>query len=344
MNVMLTSVGRRTYLVEYFKEALEGIGRVHASNSDFSIALPLADAYLITPLIYDDTYIPSLLEYCQTNDIQALISLFDIDLLVLAKNREKFEKIGVQLVLASEESVEICNDKWKTYQLLLEMGIKAPKTYLQIEEARKTIDRGEVSFPLIIKPRWGMGSLAIYTVDDDEELKVLYKKSAKEVFNSYLKYETLLTPEHPLIIQEKLVGMEYGLDIINDLDGNYITTFAKTKTVMRAGETDIGNTVSSEPFVNIAENLSRKIRHQAILSVDCFVCGNQVYVVEMNCRISGHYPLSHLAGVNLPLQIVKWLEGKSTDLSLLTFQTGLTIAKELVPRVIVPAPAKSVTV
>ena len=33
MNILLTSAGRRTYLVEYFKEALAGHGKVYASNS-----------------------------------------------------------------------------------------------------------------------------------------------------------------------------------------------------------------------------------------------------------------------------------------------------------------------
>ena len=36
MNILLTSAGRRTYLVEYFKEALQmaGVeGQVHTANS-----------------------------------------------------------------------------------------------------------------------------------------------------------------------------------------------------------------------------------------------------------------------------------------------------------------------
>lgn len=34
MNILFTSVGRRTYLVEYFKEALNGCDEVHVANSD----------------------------------------------------------------------------------------------------------------------------------------------------------------------------------------------------------------------------------------------------------------------------------------------------------------------
>ena len=33
MNVLLTCVGRRNYMVEYFREALNGRGQVYAANS-----------------------------------------------------------------------------------------------------------------------------------------------------------------------------------------------------------------------------------------------------------------------------------------------------------------------
>ena len=65
MNILLTSVGRRTYLIEYFKEAMQGIGSVYASNSEYTYSLSHADEYVITPIIYDETYISFLIDYCK---------------------------------------------------------------------------------------------------------------------------------------------------------------------------------------------------------------------------------------------------------------------------------------
>ncbi len=48
MNILLTSAGRRTYLVEYFKEALHMAGEagmVHAANSKVSPAFFAADRW-----------------------------------------------------------------------------------------------------------------------------------------------------------------------------------------------------------------------------------------------------------------------------------------------------------
>ena len=64
MNILITSVGRRSYMVNFFKNALNGNGLVHVSNSsDITPAFQVADRSIVTPLIYDDNYIPFLLKY-----------------------------------------------------------------------------------------------------------------------------------------------------------------------------------------------------------------------------------------------------------------------------------------
>ncbi len=90
MNILLTSAGRRSYLVDYFKKELGDDGGVYASNSVMTSTLKKADGWLITPLIYDERYIPSLLDFCEKKNIRAVIPLLDIDLPILALNRGAF--------------------------------------------------------------------------------------------------------------------------------------------------------------------------------------------------------------------------------------------------------------
>ena len=116
MNVLLTSVGRRAYMVKYFKDVLGKDGHVHVCNSDDkTVAFHYADKAVISPLIYNEEYVPFLLNYCKENSIDIIISLFDIDLPILSKNKDKFEKIGTKVIVSNPELIEICNDKWKTY-------------------------------------------------------------------------------------------------------------------------------------------------------------------------------------------------------------------------------------
>src|SRR5690606_40295166 len=100
MNILITSAGRRTYMVDYFREALNGKGKVFAANSEMTYALKKADGYVLTPAIYDGSYIDFLLTYCKENQISALISLFDIDLPVLSKNRHRFKEVGVEVLVS----------------------------------------------------------------------------------------------------------------------------------------------------------------------------------------------------------------------------------------------------
>lgn len=333
INVLLTSAGRRSYIVDYFKKT-EGIGKVYASNSNYTIALKRADGYFISPLIYSDNYISSVIDFCKKNDVNVVLSLFDIDLLVLAKNRKVFEDNGIKLILASSEFVEICNDKWKTYQFIKSLGLQTPKTYLTVKEVKTAVLKGELSYPIIMKPRWGMASMGIYKVDNDLELEVFTEKCHKDIFKSYLKYESSFTKDEAIIYQEIMDGEEYGLDVLNDLNGQYIDTFAKQKVTMRSGETDLGRTASNLPFVDATKKISLASSHEGILSVDCFKNDRGVFIIEMNCRISGHYPLAYLAGFNYPQILIDWMNGKTLNEYNLRFKENLYIIKDLVPTIL----------
>lgn len=337
MNILLTSAGRRTYLINYFKDAIGGDGQIHASNSVYTNTLSYADRYIITPQIYDKEYLDFLLQYCRENAIAAIISLFDIDLPILSAHKDDFKKNGVQLVVSNVNAIKICNDKWLTYKFLLQIGLKTPWSCISLDELKKGIFEKQIQYPIILKPRWGMGSIGIYQVDNDLELEVLYKKLQRQIFDTYLRFESSEDRDHCIIFQEKIKGQEYGLDVLNDLDSNYVTTIAKKKVAMRAGETDIAEIVNPEPFFGIARKLSHELGHIANLDVDCFVNEDgEIYVLEMNCRFGGQYPFSHIAGANFPKQIIKWLNNEPTDFNLVTPRVGCIGCKELLPTLISP--------
>lgn len=331
MNFLLTSVGRRGYLVKYFKDVVGKSGLIHVSNSEDTFVFKYADGHFISPLIYNENYISSILQYCSDNEVEVVISLFDIDLPVLAKHKQQFDEAGIKLILAPYDSVSICNDKWRTYELLSELGISTPYTSTSLTQTLADIRDGKIAYPLVIKPRWGMASIGVYFADDEDELRVLYKKCYKDILTTHLKFESEGNLEQAILIQQKVKGHEHGIDVLNDLNGQFVACFAKKKVRMRAGETDLGLTVSAEPFAQLSERLAARLQHQGILSVDCFVDGEHLYVTELNCRISGHYPISHLAGFNFPAVLNAWLSNKRPEPAWLTMAEGIYVTKELLP-------------
>lgn len=330
VNLLLTSAGRRGYIVEYFKKVLGNEGKVYAGNSSsFSAAFSYADEHILTPLIYDESYIPFLIDFCKTNHIHFLISLFDVDLLVLAQNKQKFQEIGTEVIVSPVQVVERCNDKWKTYLFCRENGIKTAKTYLDPEEAYSDLEKSALPFPLIIKPRWGMGSIAMFEAENRKELELLYEKCRRDIQKSYLKYEAAFDPEKCVIIQQKLSGAEYGIDIINDLNGNYCGNVVRKKYAMRSGETDCAAVVKDKVISEFAERLGKCSGHIGNMDVDVFVDKGDVYLLEMNARFGGGYPFSHLAGVNLPGAIVKWLKGEAITNELTVKEYNKIIQKDI---------------
>jgi len=335
MNILLTSSGRRTYIVEYMKKALGGNGKIHAANSIFSIAMQAADKSVCTPVIYDSNYIDFLLKYCVDNQISAIISLFDIDLPVLARSKKMFAENNIQVVVSDYWITQVCNDKFKTYTFLTDNGFHTPVTFIELEKAKASLAKGEMKYPLIVKPRWGMGSIGIYEADNDSELDVFYAKVKKHIQQTYLKYESQEDVDHCVLIQEKIDGQEYGIDILNDLKGNFATAVPKKKLAMRSGETDSAEVIAHDGLIHMGKELSAKLRHCGNLDIDCFERDGIFYVLEMNCRFGGQYPFSHLAGVDFPAAIIAWLKGEEPSPKCFEFRPGTIGVKDITPKILV---------
>lgn len=332
MNILLTSVGRRSYLVNYFKDALKPLnGKVFAANSIETYALQQADEFTLTPQIYSAEYIDFLIDCCIKNKITVLISLFDIDLPILAKNKQRFKDIGVDVIVSDPEVIDICNDKWKTYQFLIKHSIKTPTTYISFTKAVTALNNTELAYPVIIKPRWGMGSIGIYKADNLEELQVLYKKVRNEIESSYLKFESSADIDNAILIQQCITSDEYGIEVVNDLQKNYVTTFCKKKLAMRSGETDQAITIENSKLSLIGKNLSSALGHVAMLDSDCLEINGDFYVLELNARFGGQYPFSHLAGANIPKQIVEWCTGLATNDDYTTIGHNVLCSKDITP-------------
>ena len=330
MNILITSAGRRGYIVEYFKKELNGNGLVFVGNSSpIASATIHGDRFVKTPNIYDEKYVPFLLEYCIKEKIAMVISLFDVDLPVLSRNRCLFESNGIRILVSSEEVISVCNDKWNTYNFCLKHNIETPWSCLCIDKVIKKIEHNEIKYPIVIKPRWGMGSIGVYYAYNEQELKVLTAICKREIENTYLKYETGVRIEEAIIYQENISGQEYGIDIINDIDGNYKTCVVRKKIAMRSGETDCAIIEKNSSCERIAKYIGENLKHICNMDVDVIISNNKPYLLEMNARFGGGYPFSHTAGINLPRAIIKWCNNDILSDELIVKEYDKIYMKEL---------------
>ncbi len=309
-NILFTCAGRRNYLINYFKKALNGNGAVIATDNLLSApALIEADiAYKVSD-VYDSSYIAQLKEIIIKHQVKAVISLNDLELPILAKHKAELENLQTKVIVSDKKVIDMAFDKWKTYQFLKENNLNTPTTFKSLNEALNAIDKGEIKFPVVLKPRWGSGSNGIEFPETIEELKLAHKLLSIKLNRTNFNTRQNKALENAILIQEKLDGKEYGLDIVNNFKGDYFATFTKEKLYMRAGETDKARSVIHEDFSALGEQIGQLLKHIGSIDVDVILQNNKLYVIEINPRFGGGYPFSHEAGGDIASVYIDWLKG-----------------------------------
>lgn len=328
MNILFTCAGRRNYLINYFKEALNKSGKVFASDMQLSApAMVDADQAFLVSSIYDQNYINEIVEIIKNNDVSAVISLNDLELPILSENKKAIEDAGAKLIVSDIEVIDVAFDKVLTANFLNKIGLNTPKTFTNLEVVLKMLDQNEIQFPLVVKPRWGSASIGIDFPKDKEELELSFKLQHKRLRETILSDVSEQDIENAILIQEKMNGNEFGMDILNDFEGNYIGSFVRQKLSMRAGETDKAISIIDTRFEKIGKQISENLKHIGNLDCDVFVVDNDLYVLELNPRFGGGYPFSHEAGVNTPAIYIDLLNGSKDIKKHINYQADRMFSK-----------------
>jgi len=296
LNILFCTVGRRGYIVDYFRKYLTEEGKLIGTsdrndrNTEYTSGFFHCDKTYIVPSIKEERkYIDALLDICKTEKIDMLLSFYDYDTYILSKYLKEFEAIGVNPVISSHQVNTICFDKVETFKFLKCEGFKTPWTMTSEEVTQTEIP----SYPVIVKPRFGFGSNAISLAHDKNEV------------DFFLKYYD----NEDMIIQEFLEGAEYSFDILNDFNGQTVTAVVKQKMKMRSGETDQGYAMRDSGLAEWGMKLGRKLGHIGPLDVDFFIKEGEPYILELNSRFGGGYPITYLAGMDFPKILIDILNG-----------------------------------
>jgi carbamoyl-phosphate synthase large subunit len=314
MNILLTCAGRRNYLIEFFQNELAGRGRVIACDTSVAApALAVADEAIIVPLMNAPGYFDGLISVCREHHVRLLISVNDLELAGLAAHAPQFREVGTIPVVSDPAVIATCQDKWTTFTLLRSLGVSTPETYLSREQVRDAVSSGRLRFPLMMKPRWGSSSIGLERIENDRELELAYEWGNIQVRRSMFWNLSRGDREHCLVFQELLQGDEYGIDVVNDLDGVHVATLARRKLVMRYGNTDRAMTVEDRRLERLGQLIGSRLRHVGSLDCDLIMTESGPQVLDLNPRIGGGYPFCHVAGANLPAALIAWANGEETD-------------------------------
>lgn len=327
MNVLLSAVGRRAYLIDYFKQVVHPLGgKVYATNTHpDATGFLAADVAEIVPPSADPTYVDVMVGLCKQWNIKLLFSLHDWDAPAIARARKRFLGVGTIPVMGSSELLATSLDKYATVNAMTAIGIQCPKTVLSVDGALTSF-----TFPMIVKPRWGQGSLGLFKVANEMELRAAFLLSELQARRFAAVCPEIDATAPQIVIQECIVGSEYGCDIVNNLAGRFCRAFVKHKFAMRSGETDAAESVSCPEIESAARKIGTWSKHLGCMDSDWMITPSGTPVlIELNPRFGGGYPFTHSSGVNVPLACVRWAAGLDDDSWAQGFKTGVRTYKEI---------------
>lgn len=300
MNYLMLSVGRRGELLKYFRASAEpGSVLVATDNSPYAPALYLADKQYLVPRIDDPTYIPTVLDICKKEQINAVTTFIDPEIMILAQNRDKFEALGVEVLAPYEDTARLCFDKYEMYRFLTERGVRTVRTWGTYEEAAQAIAAGEVALPLFVKPRTGSGSVGARAVHD---LKTLEAAFAQD----------------PTLIAQELMTGEGAFDLdadvyIDTVSHEPVAIFSKRKISTTIGGANKTISFKDEKLFAFVREALAHFEFNGPIDADFFYKDGEYYLSEVNPRFGGAYLHAYGAGVDFIKLIERNLRGEANQ-------------------------------
>ena len=309
MNYLLCSVGRRGELIKNIRESISADSVIVASdNSPYAPALYLADKQYLVPRIEDEEYIPTLLKICIDEKINAITTFIDPEIEILSKNRDKFSQIGVEVLAPYTKTAELCFDKYKMFQFLLENGINTVMTWGTLEEFSEDYKKGNVSFPVFVKPRNGSGSVG-----------------ARKIFGYQELFDALLKNQE-LIIQEYMDCLDLDVDVyIDTISHKAVSAFSKKKIETRIGGASKTISFKDQKLFDFVSKIVSIFDFNGPIDMDFFYEDNMYYLSEINPRFGGAYLHAYGAGVNFIKLIENNLNGIENKPSFGDYEEGVVM-------------------
>ena len=228
------------------------------------------------------------------------------------KLTEALIKMGVKILGTSAENVDAAEDRELFDGILEECHIPRPKghTVYTAEEAKKAAN--ELGYPVLVRPSYVLGGQGMQIAINDEDVE------------EYIGIINRIAQEHPILVDKYLQGKEIEVDAV--CDGEDILIPGIMEHIERAG-IHSGDSISVYPARTISETakktieeytrrLAKSLHVLGMINIQFIVCGEEVYVIEVNPRSSRTVPyISKVTGIPIvPLAAKVILGHKLKDL------------------------------
>lgn len=307
-NLLCCNVGRRGRLMLDFRRSLAGRGKVIATdNWSVAPALFLADKMYMVPKIHDPSYMETVLDICRKEKIRAVTSFIDPEIEVLAGQRDVFRSQGILPLCPSLETARLCFDKYEMFRHLRVHGVRTVLTYRDLASFKEGLAKGEIAFPVFIKPVTGSGSVGARRVEDLATLEELIREG-----------------RYDYIIQELMTEGDCDADVYVDcISHEVVSVFSKRKIETRIGGASKTVSFKDPALFDFVREVCAVLELSGPCDMDFFLKDGQYCLSEINPRFGGAYLHAYGAGVDFVRYILRNIDGLPNEPEIGCYDEGV---------------------
>ena len=232
----------------------------------------LCDNFYIVPLVSSPNYLEELRNVIEKHKIEIIIPISEIELRLHAGKQifDPLKSLGIKLILANQEALEVGFDKYQTALTLKENNLPYPVTHLLSTAP-------SMPFPFILKSRTGSGSKTLKIVKNIEDYTYYAKQS-------------------DALIEQELIGdkdEEYTCGLYKSKDKTKSIVYKRT---LQGGYSNYGIKIKNKEIDSLLESLANILRVEGSINVQLRLKNGVPYVFEINPRFSSTVLFRHKMG------------------------------------------------
>ena len=262
-----------------------------------------------------EQYLESLLKICDIEKINVVLPQNTAELLILAKNKNKFIKQGIAVVVSNEKSIQTANNKYELLQYCEKHSVPFPKYYLVDSIEKLKLAASELGWPekkLAIKPPISNGMRGLRIIDEKVDRKHLFfNEKPNSLFTNLNDLIGILGPSFSeLIISEYLPGDEFTVDVLRTSKNT--TAIPRKRDLIRSGITFAGTTIENKSIIKYTKILSEKLNLENCFGFQFKLSEDSTpKILECNPRVQGTMVMATIAGANIIYSAVKNVLGEN---------------------------------
>lgn len=246
---------------------------------------------------YGEEYYDYGVRVIKEGSFDLVVPLGDATATFLSKNKKELSKYA-KIAVNDWEVFQNVIDKTNTMRICEENGIPAPRTLFSsnpVDEIRKE----KISYPVVVKPKTGVGSIGFNIVKDEETLIKL--------LDSYDN------ANGPLLVQEYIEqdgASQFGAELFRDRDG--VIRAALVAEVARWYPIDGGSrllsiSIHDQEIVDSCIKLVNALNWNGYANIDLVWDAKEkkAKILELNGRTGASVKLDFLAGVDIARLILE---------------------------------------